>query len=86
MVTILKHEYENDDRKTKEMLEKDLNQFWTLSRIPKKLQVGDRIYFVKNGKIKSSIRVIEIIENSTMICETTGKTVKGFQSFRYKWW
>lgn len=77
VITIPKHEYENDDKETKDMLEKDLVQFWTLSRVPKKLNIGDRVYFVKNGKIESSMRVIDIIQDSIMTCETTGMVWSG---------
>ena len=35
-------------------------QFWTLNRTPKKLKEGDRVYFVKNNKIESSMRVFKI--------------------------
>jgi hypothetical protein len=77
VVTIPKPEYENDDKETQDMLEKDLVQFWTLSKVPRKLRIGDRVYFVKNGKIESSMRVVDIIENSTMTCETTKRTWSG---------
>lgn len=77
VVTIPRSEYENDDRETQDMLERDLVQFWTLQRVPKKLQIGDRVYFVKNGKIESSMKVIDIIKNSTMMCETTRRTWTG---------
>mgnify|MGYP001770562991 CR=1 FL=1 len=77
VVTIPKSEYENDDRETQDMLEKDLVQFWTLSKVPRKLKIDDRVYFVKNEKIESSMRVVDIIGNSTMTCETTGRTWSG---------
>lgn len=77
VVTIPKSEYNNDDKETKEMLEHDYIQFWTLARVPKRLAVGDRIYFVKNKCIESSMRVLEIKVNSSMDCETTGRTWSG---------
>lgn len=77
VVTIPKSEYENDDRETQDMLDRDLVQFWTLSKMPRRLKIGDRVYFVKDGKIESSMKVVDIIENSTMTCETTGRTWSG---------
>lgn len=71
VVTIPKSEYKNDDRETKEMIEKNYIQFWSLSKTPKKLKIGDRIYFVKNKQIESSMKVIEIETNSVKKCETT---------------
>lgn len=77
VVTIPKHEYENDELETKEMVENDYVQFWTLSKIPKQLNIGDRIYFVKNKQIESSMKVIEIETNSSKVCETTGRKWSG---------
>lgn len=77
VVTIPKSEYIKDDLETKDMIENDLVQFWTLHRVPKKLSVGDRIYFVKYGIIESSMEVIDIEVYSTMECETTGRTWSG---------
>lgn len=77
VVTIPKSEYANDDLETKDMEERDLVQFWTLSKTPKQLQVGDRVYFVKNKRIESSMRVIEISKKGQEDCETTGRTWSG---------
>lgn len=76
-VTIPKSEYKNDDLETKDMQEKDLFQFWTFKKLPTKLNVGDRIYFVKNNRIESSMRVIEISKNDWEKCETTGRVWEG---------
>jgi len=56
VVTIPKSEYENDDRETKFLLDNpDAYQFWTLSKAPRLLHIGDRVYFVKNNRIESLI-------------------------------
>ena len=61
VVTIPKSEYDNDDKETEYLLNNpDAFQFWTLNKIPKDLNVGDRVYFVKNSKIDSSMNVFEI--------------------------
>jgi hypothetical protein len=76
-VVIPKGEYENDERETAHMQEEDLVQFWTLSTVPKRLQEGDRVYFIKQGRIESSMRVIKVVEKSRTKCETTGRTWYG---------
>jgi hypothetical protein len=77
VVTIPKSEYSNDDLETDDMQKNDLVQFWTFRRLPSNLQIGDRIYFVKNNKIESSMRVIEISKNDWEKCETTGRVWEG---------
>jgi hypothetical protein len=78
VVTIPKSEYQNDENETTDYLDNpDIVQFWNFSRIPKKLQVGDRVYFVKNNRIESSMKVIDIVTNSSTKCETTGRTWAG---------
>lgn len=78
VVTIPKREYKNDDLET-DFLNKnpDAYQFWVLSKRPKKLNIGDRVYFVKNNKIDSSMQFYmdEVSEN---ICEVTGRKWKGY--------
>jgi len=79
VVTIPKHEYTNDDRETKDFLETEGScQFWVFkSRKPAKLAVGDRVHFVKNGRVESSMKVIEIRENVVQVCNTTGRSWGG---------
>jgi hypothetical protein len=78
VVTIPKNEYLNDDAETNDMLENpELEQFWTLSKIPKNLHIGDRLFFVKNNRIESSMRVLDIKDNSTTKCETTKRVWSG---------
>lgn len=73
VVTIPKDEYKNDELETKEMSENGYSMFWSLAKRPKKLEVGDRIYFSKYGIIESSMTVFDIKENHTTTCETTGR-------------
>lgn len=78
VVTIPKSEYENDDKELQEyLLSKNVVMFWTLPATPKQLQVGHRIYFVKDNRIERSMRLIEIKTNSNMTCETTGRKWSG---------
>lgn len=77
VVTIPKSEYKNDDLETKDMIENDLVQFWVMNREPKKLKRGDRVYFIKNSKIESSMKVIDIKINSQEYCITTGRSWGG---------
>lgn len=77
VVTIPKSEYINDDKETAVYEQGGYEQFWQLSRQPKKLNIGDRVYFVKNGFIESSIRVIRIETKATASCEVTNRTWNG---------
>ena len=77
VVTIPKSEYRNNDLEDKDIKENGYEAFWTLSKIPLKLNVGDRIYFVKNNKIYSSMKVNEVLKNNKATCETTGKEWSG---------
>ena len=88
VVTIPKSEYENDDLETKDMIERNLCQFWTLNKIPKKLNIGDRVWFVKNNKIDSSMRIFEVKYNSQEQCLTTniirvGKCILYMDDLKY---
>jgi len=64
VVTIPKSEYKNDDRETFVFEQGGYEQFWQLSRRPKNLNIGDRVYFVKIGYIESSMKVIRIEEKA----------------------
>lgn len=77
VVTIPKSEYKNDDVETADMIENDLEQFWTLSNTPKRLFYGDRVYFVKNNMVESSMRVTRTEHDKSTVCETTGREWKG---------
>lgn len=78
VVTIPKSEYENDDKELRDYLsDGDLFMFWTLPVVPKRLCVGDRVYFIKNNRIERSMQVVEIKTDSQMTCETTGRQWSG---------
>lgn len=74
VVTIPKSEYENDDKELRDYLSHDgVLMFWTLPVVPKQLEIGDRVHFVKNNRIERSMRVVEVKVDSDMTCETTGR-------------
>jgi hypothetical protein len=79
VVTIPKSEYINDDKET-EFLQNntDAYQFWTLSKQPKKLNIGDRVYFVKNNKIECSMEFYMDEFGAENICEVTGRKWRGY--------
>lgn len=78
VVTIPKSEYGHDDLETDFLLENpDYYQFWTLSKVPKKLNIGDRIYFVKRNKVESSMEVFDIKTNQAEHCEVTDRNWNG---------
>ncbi len=75
VVTIPKREYNNDDLETKFLEDNpDAIQWWSMGRTPKKVKIGDRIYFVKNKKIDSSMKIINIELGSNKYCEVTHRT------------
>jgi hypothetical protein len=81
VVTIPKKEYKNDDLETEFLKEnEDAYQFWTLGKVPKKLKLGDRVYFVKNNKIDSSMRFVydELGNNH---CVVTDRNWYGYTIF-----
>lgn len=77
VVTIPRKEYKNDDLETEYLIKHNAYQFWTMNRIPKKLKEGDRVYFVKDNKIESSMEVFNIEYDTENKCEVTGRTWKG---------
>ena len=80
VVTIPKSEYKNDNKENEDIAEKGYIAFWMLSKTPKNLKIGDVVYFVKNNKIDSSMKVIEIKtkeEDVLDVCETTGRAWVG---------
>jgi hypothetical protein len=78
VVTIPKLEYENFAQELEDMKrDPELQKFWTLPRIPKNLNAGDRMYLVHSGRVAYSVRVNIIEEDSETQCETTGRTWGG---------
>jgi len=78
VVTLPKPEHENDDRKTEAFLKNDGSyQFWKLGICPTKLSVGDRVHFIRQGWIGSSMRVFDIKGDSEQGCDVTGRIWKG---------
>jgi hypothetical protein len=49
-----------------------------MNRIPKKLNIGDRVYFVKHNKIDSSMKVIDIEIGQSKLCEVTNRLWSGW--------
>ncbi|WP_324728799.1 hypothetical protein VO178_19560 [Lysinibacillus fusiformis] len=77
VVTIPKNEYVNDDIETTIYEQGGYEQFWQLFKQPKKLNIGDRVYFAKNGYIESSMKVIRIETKAIASCEVTNRTWNG---------
>ena len=72
VVTIPKSEYKNDDIETEYFKNNpDAIQWWSMGKLPKKINIGDRIYFVKNNKIDSSMELIDIELGNHRYCEVT---------------
>jgi hypothetical protein len=78
VVTIPKSEYKNDDKET-EFFNDNPNsvQFWVLKRFPKNLNIGDRVYFIKNGIVESSMKVIKLETDAKQECDVTNRVWSG---------
>lgn len=74
VVTVPKSEYKNNTLEDENITKNGHYAFWTLSKVPKQLKEGDRVYFIKSNKIYSSMKVIRIEKDNEMKCETTGRT------------
>ncbi|GED14849.1 hypothetical protein [Aneurinibacillus migulanus] len=78
VVAVPKSEYENFAKEVEEIKQDpELQKVWTLSRIPKELKLGSRMYFVYDGRVAYSVRVTNIKKDSAIKCETTGRTWGG---------
>lgn len=78
VVAVPKNEYGNFAREIEDMKQDpELQKVWTLSRIPKELKPGSRMYFVYDGRVAYSVRVTNIEGDSAIRCETTGRTWSG---------
>ena len=78
VVTIPKREYKNDDQETFDFLNSEGSYcFWVMNKYPKKLEIRDRVHFVKNGRVESSMRVVDIRERTEEECATTGRVWYG---------
>ena len=53
----------------------DIHFFWEVSRRPKDLNVGDKVYFVWDGSMRSWHEVTGFDEDK--VCSTTGRRYKG---------
>jgi|GEM_PF-1564329 len=72
VVTIPKSEYKNDDLETECFENNQYSiQWWSMGKTPKKIKIGDRVYFVKNNKVESSMMVVDIELGSNRYCEVT---------------
>ena len=69
---------EKEEAQVAELLAKGVavNFFWSLGRKPKKLEVGDRCYFVWDGAMRAWHEVVGF--GADKQCETTGIFHPGF--------
>lgn len=82
VVTIPKDKYDDDLMETIFYLENDDSYaFWTMNKIPKNVSIGDRIYFVKDNHIESSMKIFDIEYNATNKCIVTNKIWTGKIAF-----
>lgn len=79
VVTIPKKEAANNLRERREQLHNpSLRGFRVFKNLPIKTKVGDRIYFVYDGKVRHSKIIDEIVEEKDEVqCEVTGRVCGG---------
>lgn len=76
VVTIPKSEIKNiqaEDSYAGNLITRDMVpiQYWKVGRVPKRLNKGDRVYFVVNGRITYYHTFLGLVENP--VCEVTGR-------------
>lgn len=76
VVTIPIKEHQNWDQEIEKILAGEM-KVWSLCRKPSKLKNDERVYFVRDGKVVASMRVVEIKANSSIICSTTKRSWAG---------
>lgn len=79
VVTIPRSEYKNDELEDDWLLlNKETGyQFWTMNKTPKNIKEGDRVYFVKNNRVDSSMNIFHIDHGQSKRCEVTNRIWKG---------
>ena len=80
LVTVPKKEAENirkEDAWIKEQGSSKVTQFWSMKRLPKSLEKGDRVYFVQDGAVRYYHDVLDISRSPSQECQVTGRTWTG---------
>ena len=75
VVTVPKREYKTDAAEDELLALGESGAFWAMNRRPL-LSPGERVYFVKEGKITTSMKV-DRIESGEAQCDLTGRTWPG---------
>lgn len=75
IVTIPKSEYEAIDKEIEwaEAKGTGLIKGWSMSRLPKNLEHGDRCYFIRNGHVEHYREILGIEDMEDFTCEVTGR-------------
>ena len=71
VLTIPKSRYEKNAKMLGELLNDGGCIFWVMSRVPKGLEIGDRVHFVKHGRVEHSLQLFRIREYATEKCIST---------------
>ena len=78
IVTVPKSEIEHFWEETDEIFDQE---FWNIGKVPRKLEIGDYIYFVVEGKCVARAKVNHIEDNNEQQCEWTDRFWSGCQIF-----
>lgn len=77
IVTVPRKEYATDAEEDKLLRAGIGRAFWRLNRRPEFLYPGDRVYFVKNGAVESSMRCLKVSYGRKQ-CDLTGRIWSGW--------
>lgn len=69
---------DNEEREIRKVLSHgdNINYFWCLSQKPKNLNIGDKVYFIWNSKMRGYHIVVGF--GNDMKCTTTGIQYEGY--------
>jgi hypothetical protein len=60
----------------REEISEDAEAWWTLPKRPRKLDLGDKVWFQLKGDIIAHVQVVDIREEN-LVCDSTGREWKG---------
>jgi hypothetical protein len=85
LVTTPKSEIEHSINEAK-MVEDDGGYYFRTYRFKPKVNIGDKMFFTEDGKIRGYGIIFEVSSTSGETCETTGREWKGSWVVKYNDW
>lgn len=69
--------------------------FWLGSTVPKRIEIGERVYVIYDGQLRGYAPLVRIhrangrcalVRHGNAVAVTISERIRGFQGFRYRWW